>query len=428
MSILRNILSVLTSFNTILAVSAVIYCMNFEKRKYYLLRLLVVPIYIFFTTINVGTRAMGIDKVISMLYTPYINTFYIVNVLIVVGLLKFLYKEKTVSLLFMTIVAYTSEHIASHMKQLFAFWIQGNADTLPTLSLVLELPVAALIVAGTVLLLKRYYNSVQFLKNKYRFAFIIIALIAMMSVSSYVYTAVIFSIATNIYEIIIGVLLYFFLFRLFEYSQSQHDKEIIDRLLDEQLKQTKSYNENYEFINMKFHDLKKQVAGLVETSGDSEKLRAISDSIAMHETNLDTGNSYLNIVIRQYALICARKNIQLYCMIDGKSLDFMDEEDIYGIFNNALSNAVEATEKCGDGTYYISVNVRQNGNIVSVTVENCYDDKLVADGKLFSTTKSMRIGHGFGLKSIEYSVKKYEGNLNVSAEDGVFKLNIIFLR
>lgn len=40
------------------------------------------------------------------------------------------------------------------------------------------------------------------------------------------------------------------------------------------------------------------------------------------------------------------------------------------------------------------------------------------------TTKKDKINHGYGLRSIEMAVEKYEGSFETRAEDGFFKLTI----
>lgn len=41
------------------------------------------------------------------------------------------------------------------------------------------------------------------------------------------------------------------------------------------------------------------------------------------------------------------------------------------------------------------------------------------------TTKKDSINHGFGLKSIENIVKKYNGDLKICTNNNIFELNII---
>ena len=65
-------------------------------------------------------------------------------------------------------------------------------------------------------------------------------------------------------------------------------------------------------------------------------------------------------------------------------------------------------------------------NIVNPIREKLiYDEGMELDFALPQTTKQDHFYHGFGLKSIQYLVKKYDGYLNLSEEDGCFSLKIL---
>ena len=50
---------------------------------------------------------------------------------------------------------------------------------------------------------------------------------------------------------------------------------------------------------------------------------------------------------------------------------------------------------------------------------------MFSDG-LPMTTKQEKAHHGFGVKSMRRITEKYDGDLSMNAEDGVFTLNILF--
>ena len=52
-------------------------------------------------------------------------------------------------------------------------------------------------------------------------------------------------------------------------------------------------------------------------------------------------------------------------------------------------------------------------------------EKLVYDNEFPVSTKKNKKYHGFGLRSIQHFVKKYDGVLNISEEDGCFSLKIM---
>lgn len=430
MAVIEEILIILSSYTCLLMAFALTYSFGFERRRYFGIRLLAVPLFILIFTNNFITEKLHITEFFWYIYglVQYVNMHYIVTAILCVLILFFLFREKLIKLIFIVIIAYISEHLCSHIKQLVAWIMQGHETTLPPYSMLTEILFAIVLAVAIKLLLKKYLDVGMLPRRKLIIAFMLVVIIALMGISSYVYSHVMFSVVTNLYEILIAILLFFLLFSIFSYSSKEHDEIVAKRLLDEQIEQTTRFNDNYEFINMKFHDLKKQVRGLEEVMGKSDDLEGIKNSIAVHETNLDTGNPSLNIVIREYAITCRRKGIEYYCMADGPALSFLQEGDIYGIFHNALSNAVEAAEKCPPGERYISMKVQRSAGGVRINFENSFMGTTDLSGELPPTTKQNKVGHGFGMKSIKYILKKYGANMTVSGEDGVFKLNILFMR
>lgn len=70
-------------------------------------------------------------------------------------------------------------------------------------------------------------------------------------------------------------------------------------------------------------------------------------------------------------------------------------------------------------------NQKAQQDFLVINIVNPVKEIPVFEGGLPKTTKKDYFHHGFGLKSIQYMVKKYDGNLNVSIEDGCFSLKIL---
>lgn len=112
-------------------------------------------------------------------------------------------------------------------------------------------------------------------------------------------------------------------------------------------------------------------------------------------------------------------------MADGKLLGFMKYSDIYALFGNALDNAIESVVKIEDKSKrLIGLKIFEKSGQALIHIENyCEDLPQFHDG-LPKTRKSGE-GHGFGMKSIRYIVKKYGGNLTISSAAKTFSLDIL---
>ena len=100
--------------------------------------------------------------------------------------------------------------------------------------------------------------------------------------------------------------------------------------------------------------------------------------------------------------------------------------DMCIILSNALDNAIEANQTIDDPDgRYIKLKMYGNGSYTVISVTNPTDKIPVkSSGNSYITSKKDNENHGFGLKSIENTAKKYDGEMLTKCEDSVFTLVI----
>lgn len=100
-----------------------------------------------------------------------------------------------------------------------------------------------------------------------------------------------------------------------------------------------------------------------------------------------------------------------------------EKPDICAMFANALDNAAEAIKKeaLPEEKRWISLESRFQKGMFVLSVKNPSSVK-VTEGKLPDTGKRDRKNHGVGLKSIQEAVKRYQGNMELHTENGIFEL------
>lgn len=103
-----------------------------------------------------------------------------------------------------------------------------------------------------------------------------------------------------------------------------------------------------------------------------------------------------------------------------------DNADLCVILGNALDNAIEASEKVPKEKAFINLMMRYAEDNLVIVVENYYEGKndMNKDGKLI-TSKKDHFNHGIGLTSIQNSLAKYNGQMNIEENNSVFKLYLI---
>ena len=205
--------------------------------------------------------------------------------------------------------------------------------------------------------------------------------------------------------------------------------EAVQNVLQNQYVQYKQSRESIELINYKYHDLKHQIA-VLRSEEDPKKreefLNRMEEEIRQYEAQNKTGNKVLDTVLTTKSLYCAKHGITFTCVADGTLLDFMDVMDICSIFGNALDNAIECELKIPDKEKrLIHVTVSKQKQFLILRFENYCEETLQYQEGTPVTTKKEKEFHGYGLKSIQYTVNKYDGAVSVNLEDNWFELKVL---
>ena len=215
---------------------------------------------------------------------------------------------------------------------------------------------------------------------------------------------------------------------LFKKGQLQQEKELLDFLYKTQQEQYKISKENIAVINQKCHDLKHQIHAL--RSADKAELDRylgeIEESVEIYEAIVKTGNDVFDTILTEKSLYCKKHGIQVTCVADGSQLGFIDKIDLYAILGNAMDNAIEAVGKFKEKEKrQIDVMIYRQHNFLVMNIINPIPEQLMYEDGMPVTSKKDKFSHGFGLRSIKQILRKYDGFLNISEEDGCFSLKML---
>lgn len=218
---------------------------------------------------------------------------------------------------------------------------------------------------------------------------------------------------------------------LMQCSEMRVKKELeaVQNVLQNQYAQYMQSKESIELINYKYHDLKHQIA-VLRSEEDSQKreafLNQMEEEIRQYEAQNKTGNKVLDTVLTTKSLYCNKHGITFTCVADGTLLDFMDVMDICSIFGNALDNAIECEMRIPEKEKrLIHVTVSRQKAFLILRFENyCEEEVQYRDGVL-ATTKKDKKYHGYGMKSIRYTVNKYGGAVTIDTKENWFDLKIL---
>lgn len=159
------------------------------------------------------------------------------------------------------------------------------------------------------------------------------------------------------------------------------------------------------------HDAKKHLAAIQALNDDpqiSSYVKKLSEQLADYTRNCHSGNKLLDVMLHKYTIDCEMRGIQFEYDVKVCNLSQLDDIDLVAILGNLLDNAVTAAEKSAEKT--VSLNTVHRNSYSIIILGNSCDTPPKQSGSRLISTKSDTSLHGFGLKSVEKTIRKYQGD------------------
>ncbi len=228
------------------------------------------------------------------------------------------------------------------------------------------------------------------------------------------------------YSLIIAILVLAIMFSIFKNRQLEDENEKMENILHLQAETYRSNRENVNMINIRCHDLSKEISLINKINlkeEDQEILSSLEKRINIYGNAVKTGCEALDVLIASKSLIMENNHIHFTCIADGSLLSFMSSIDIFSLFGNALDNAIEASLKEEKDKRLISMNLSQQKGFLCFEMQN-YCSHLPESKKNFPTTKKDKDYHGFGIKGMKYIAEKYGGSFVIKTDNNLFKISV----
>ena len=197
------------------------------------------------------------------------------------------------------------------------------------------------------------------------------------------------------------------------------------------LQQERSYYQILEQQNENLmiyaHDTKKHLAAIASLNNDptiSEYVGKLSDQLKEYSKNCHSGNRLLDVIIHKYSLNCEAKGITFCYEVRQCNLNKIEDMDLVAIIGNLMDNAVNAAIESVDKQILLDTTYR-NGYSVLIVSNSCDNAPPTRRKYLVSDKEGF---HGFGLKSVAKTIKKYQGDLNWEYDEQarIFTITVMF--
>lgn len=217
------------------------------------------------------------------------------------------------------------------------------------------------------------------------------------------------------------------LFIVYRHNVERESKTIRIKSENERLKTEKTYYDILERQNQQLmiyaHDTKKHLAAIQSLNTDpeiSEYISKLSDELASYTNNCHSGNKTLDIMINKYSTECEMRGISFEYDVKACNLREVEDIDLVAILGNIMDNALTASEKSSEKKISLDTTWRNSYSVIIVT-NSCDNEPNSFDRQLITTKENQKL-HGYGLKSVAKTLKKYNGDFNwkYEAENKIF--------
>lgn len=402
-----------------------------KRRSNFVLRLIACLLVV------LGASSIWTTEASTTLNVALVILRYVVLFALAVASVYVLFDGSPLSAIFYGTCAYALQHFAYRIGEFAAKLVVANTELAPMwLSLIAEsvkiVMVALIYILYALLFASRLNRTESALRKNKMVVLINFFTIIIVTCLSTIFnrfgknSGEVIWFVCSLYAICGSFVILFSLHVIARNDDLKTENETLERMLQLKSQQYVFSKETIEAINIKCHDMKHKIYRLKDKIA-TEEINELEQSINIYDLSLATGNNALDIVLTEKGLVCQPQNIRFTCIADGKLLAFMSDVDIYSLFGNAIDNAIAAVKDLPADKRVIDISVKRAMDMCSIHFENWYDGQLLFDeNNLPVTTNDDKLNHGFGLKSVKRTVEKYNGYMKISAEDGVFKLNMSF--
>ncbi len=159
------------------------------------------------------------------------------------------------------------------------------------------------------------------------------------------------------------------------------------------------------------HDAKKHLAAIQSLNADPQVeayAKKLSQQLADYTRSCHSGNKLLDVMIHKYSVDCETRGIRFEYDVWLCGLSQLEDIDLVAILGNLMDNAVTAAEQSQEKWLSLSTGRRNSCDILIVS-NSCDTPPQSSGGRLLSSKTDAGL-HGIGLRSVEKTLKKYQGD------------------
>ena len=140
-----------------------------------------------------------------------------------------------------------------------------------------------------------------------------------------------------------------------------------------------------------------------------------------------TGSQIADMILEQKRTLAEQEGITFTIQAVPITKWMFDDSETCSLLGNLMDNAIEASRRIDDNVEkWVSVKIENQKQLLFIKIENSVSEIPVMKDKRPISVKQDKIRHGYGLKSVERIVNKYEGMITYKGKDRAFQVKLLF--
>ena len=215
---------------------------------------------------------------------------------------------------------------------------------------------------------------------------------------------------------------------VFNLNRHYESEKELASLKSEQAALLERENRAYAMNAKLFHDFHNHIGALrhLLTHGQYEQavqyLDELQEPLREMADTVWTGDPTVDYLISRAFVETKAAHIAFQAQVEFPRNTGLRSADLCAILGNLLDNALEATRQVADPqARFLRLTIRRVNHLLLNTVENSAPAAPVTENGALKTTKTAHGLHGWGIKSARTAAEKYDGVLQSSYENGIFR-------
>lgn len=238
----------------------------------------------------------------------------------------------------------------------------------------------------------------------------------------------VYEVGSSVAAILIVNFTIFFLFdRIEKLYREKQESILIGQQNEYYVNQLTVIEDLYETAKKLRHDIKNHLLTLfsyIENNSNAEAKKYISDIINIYQSKAEivhTGYPEIDSLLNFKLQPAVEEGINVNVRVSLPSGLIFSFFDLTVILGNLIDNALEAVSLITENRF-IDFRMSCSKGMMIIKISNPYKNAVIKENSKIVTSKMDKTNHGIGLRSVNETLEKYNGMMEIETEENIFTI------